>query len=461
MIDLSVLKGLTPIQPPPDPLVRMQALVNLQNAQLAGQDTQSQIAERNAQARKVADAEAQSQAAHAVLADPANYGTNPDGSSTGKLSAAGLQKLDAAHPDLAQTIRKNQSETDRQTAENATNAQDAATRAGTLKETQTKNLFDQKREQAAQERQATMDAQKQAEEAAGTLIPGSEFTSPDVAGKPSRAAQFRVRQSDGTYKNETRLMGQEIAAPKAETPGIDVPFSPEVQAQKIQIAKSEKVDPTQIVQGPDENGKPAFFVVDKNTQQSKKVEGVTPKVGPSDAPAQLKAQIPAAMTTLQAIDQVRAIAKAKPQLIGPVAGRANQFAQGAGTSFGLQNPTDEQDAALMASKLGYLFANEVRAAMPGRPNPEITKRLDQVSAQMKQNPNMLEGFLKGAEQNANNAIDIGATYGIPEAVAMKAKRGGSGNIPTNPATGQPYKVGDSINGHKITAINANGPVVAQ
>lgn len=68
MLDLSVLQKLNPYQPPPNPIDRMAKLVALQNAQISGQDMQSQIAERQAQARKIADAEAvHQQVAQAIM----------------------------------------------------------------------------------------------------------------------------------------------------------------------------------------------------------------------------------------------------------------------------------------------------------------------------------------------------------------------------------------------------------
>lgn len=88
---------------PPDILGRYQKMAALRTMALQQQDIQAQVAQRQAETRGLTDT-------HAVLADPSNYESNPDGSSTGRLSTAGLQKLDAANPELAQTIRKNQTD---------------------------------------------------------------------------------------------------------------------------------------------------------------------------------------------------------------------------------------------------------------------------------------------------------------------------------------------------------------
>jgi len=70
------------------------------------------------------------------------------------------------------------------------------------------------RKNAAETRAATEATQKttefnnkQAQEASGTMMPGTEFTNE----KQERAAIFRVRQADGTYKNEMRVLGQQAA----------------------------------------------------------------------------------------------------------------------------------------------------------------------------------------------------------------------------------------------------------
>jgi len=133
------------------------------------------------------------------------------------------------------------------------------------------------------------------------------------------------------------------------------------------------------------------------------------------APQQIKTQTAAALTTKDMIDIVKGLVAKKPYLIGPAAGRAAEAAQGIGTSFGMQDPQDEKDAATLSGHLGYLFANEIRAAFPNRPPREIIDMLKQKSAQMKDDPSMLEGFLKSAENNANVALSTGAKFNIPQA----------------------------------------------
>lgn len=147
------------------------------------------------------------------------------------------------------------------------------------------------------------------------------------------------------------------------------------------------------------------------------------------APDELKKQVSAAYQTKDQIDVIRGIVQRKPQLLGPAAGRMEQASQGIGSTFGLQNPEDEKDAATLASHLGYLFANELRAAVPGRPNREMIAELKKVSAQLIQNPNMLNGMLTGAENNANLAIQNGQRWGInpPNGPAQPSKKQGKGD----------------------------------
>jgi hypothetical protein len=136
------------------------------------------------------------------------------------------------------------------------------------------------------------------------------------------------------------------------------------------------------------------------------------KIRNSSAPEAIKTQVSSAYTTKDMLDTVRGLIAAKPYLLGPAAGRMEQAAQGIGTTFGMQNPADEKDAATLAGHLAYLFANELRAAFPGRPNKEVIGELKKASGQIQQNPGMLEGFLKSAENNANIAIQNGQRWGI-------------------------------------------------
>lgn len=172
-------------------------------------------------------------------------------------------------------------------------------------------------------------------------------------------------------------------------------------------------------------------------------------IGPSvmaagKAPAQLTVQSAAADRTKQMTSVVRQIVKEKPYLIGPAMGRINQAGQYIGGTP-LQNGDDERDAALLAGHLAYLFANEIQGTMTGRPNPVIVQKLQAASAQMKDDPQILEGFLRSADNNADIALKTGAQYGVRklgqappktaapapggERVKVKGPKGETGTMP--------------------------------
>jgi len=72
------------------------------------------------------------------------------------------------------------------------------------------------------------DLRKAAEERAGKIVPGTEFTTD----QQQRAAVFQVLQPDGTYKNEVRILGKQGK--------VSDLLSPEEEAQKIRIALASK-----------------------------------------------------------------------------------------------------------------------------------------------------------------------------------------------------------------------------
>lgn len=162
------------------------------------------------------------------------------------------------------------------------------------------------------------------------------------------------------------------------------------------------------------------------------------------APQQIKTQTAAAITTKEMIEVVRKLVTSKPYLVGPAAGRMAEAAQGIGTSFGLQDPQDEQDAALLSGHLGYLFANELRASFPNRPPREIIQMLKDKSAQMKDNPNILEGFLKSASNNADIALKTAAKFNIPQAATALGQGAPAPATPNTAVSLARAKAGDVI-----------------
>ncbi len=120
------------------------------------------------------------------------------------------------------------------------------------------------------------------------------------------------------------------------------------------------------------------------------------------AEAQKTQAIGAVMTQAQ-IDNIRQIVAKKPQLVGAVAGRLEDASHGLGTTFGMQNPEDEHDAAMLANSLGNLVVNEARTGF-ARSSPQAAALIKSFSAQLKDNPNMLSGFLDGADSQSNIAL---------------------------------------------------------
>lgn len=81
---------------------------------------------------------------------------------------------------------------------------------------------------------------KQAEESAGILVPGTEFTTD----KQERAAQYRVRQPDGSYVNEVRVLGKQ-GAPPQNPPQPTAPLSPERFKQEQALRESSRTMPAE------------------------------------------------------------------------------------------------------------------------------------------------------------------------------------------------------------------------
>jgi hypothetical protein len=148
----------------------------------------------------------------------------------------------------------------------------------------------------------------------------------------------------------------------------------------------------------------------------------------SAAPAPFKAQLPAAQLTREMADIIIKMVTDKPQLVGPVAGRLEKLGFTAGTDFGFANPQDEQDAATLAGHLQYLYGNELRGAITGRPPQQMLDEFKQVSAKISQDPNLIKGFIQSAVNNANLVTNNGKKlYGIDL---------GQGIVPTGrPASG--------------------------
>lgn len=191
-------------------------------------------------------------------------------------------------------------------------------------------------------------------------------------------------------------------------------------------------DGMQIVQGQvGADGAPTFVRIPKNGPAGVvSVNGEVVGTKPAEAPTQLKNQGDSAYTTTQMAGIVRNLVKAKPQLVGAIGGRVNQLALQFGdnpagltaAANGMQ-PGDEKDAALLAGHMAYLFLNEARATMPGRPSKDYMDFVKSRSAQMSQSPNFIEGYLQSAENNARIIMDLSEKAGYSPWRTMPAAGG--------------------------------------
>ncbi len=156
-------------------------------------------------------------------------------------------------------------------------------------------------------------------------------------------------------------------------------------------------------------------IADKlNARQEARAEAASARaqaIADSKAPDTIKTQMFGAALTKDTVGTIRDAVKARPQIVGPVAGKLEAVYQGLGTSFGFQNPADEQAASDLANTLGNLVVNESRTGF-SRSSPQAAALIKSFSAQLKDNPNMLEGFLKGADRQADNVLNTGKQWGI-------------------------------------------------
>jgi hypothetical protein len=133
----------------------------------------------------------------------------------------------------------------------------------------------------------------------------------------------------------------------------------------------------------------------------------------AEPPAAIKTQGTAATTALRQVSNITDILNQNPQLVGPVAGRFQEFMQGVG-----KNPfvgtKDERMGAQLAEHLNALFAQELRSMFPGRTNAQMQDIIKSTSARMKQDPNMMMGFLEGIKINEGMVLETAKAQGFVE-----------------------------------------------
>lgn len=139
--------------------------------------------------------------------------------------------------------------------------------------------------------------------------------------------------------------------------------------------------------------------------------GTTAGAKLSEPPAAVKTQGSAALTALKQVDNIRAIIGQNPQLIGPIAGRFQEFMQGVGANP-FVGTKDERLGAQLAEHLNALFAQELRSMFPGRTNSQMQDIIKSTSARMKQDPNLMLGFLEGIEKNEGMVLETAKQQGF-------------------------------------------------
>lgn len=212
----------------------------------------------------------------------------------------------------------------------------------------------------------------------------------------------------------------------------EAPMSPErfqqeqtLAEQKARLGVENKVDPTEIKEGTDSDGNPGFFIVDKKSGTIKQLQGMSPKEKVDEPPAEMKNRVSVSDRALQQSAKIREILNAHPEMVGPIMGRLNEFAQGVGDNPFAGDPKLEQLGATLTGHLRYLFAQELKNAIGARPSEYLSRQLEEASPQRKQDINLLNGFLDSVENNSKISIDSANTQYPGYKPFQRVKPGGT------------------------------------
>jgi hypothetical protein len=121
-----------------------------------------------------------------------------------------------------------------------------------------------------------------------------------------------------------------------------------------------------------------------------------------------KDQEGSAEKTLAAITALDTLAKANPALIGPVAGRLGEAEQAFGS--GWRDVGEMQTAQEIRTRMQYLLGSEVKTLFGGRAAYQLTQMMEKVSANPKQNINLLMGSLTAMKWHAENVLRENMAY---------------------------------------------------
>lgn len=296
----------------------------------------------------------------------------------------------------------------------------------------------------AQRNATTNEVQEAREKEAGkrpkfeTVSPGSVGQSIDANGMPVQGT--RIENPKGPSPWVFRDIDNNG---KMETWAID----PDTGRKDHYVADARKTagpasGGMQIIQGTNgANGDPSYIRVRQDGPEGPvQVGGKTVGLKPAEAPAQLKNQADSAHITQKMIGVVRDLVKTQPNMTGPAVGRINELVLRYGADPGgflsaiTGAPIGTGPEATLSGHLAYLFLNEARATMPGRPAKEYMDFVKSRSAQMSQKPQILEGFLQSAENNARIIKDTARAVGYD----LDAKDGNANNTNGGPTTAEEY-----------------------
>lgn len=404
MLDLSQFltpfSQIRPATPPPNPLDQYGKVLSLA-------DTASQIQQRQASAQKDQLGQQKIQSIQKILSDPASH--DPV---TGRVTQDAQNKLQGVDPEWTLGLQKSYLEADDKKAKNDIETQNAKTEAAKAAETARHNQAEEaKLDPAQQDYQAFLKS---------TGRPDNEMSQFLHKTMGTKVTPGETVMGGGNIPNFT--VPEKSVAPKVNFSNDGIPMSV-TDADKSEYVIGDPKMPAALQpiataavgahhQRLMESAQVADQLSAKQDARAQAASARSEALKNSTAPEQVKTLVNSGYMTSDTIKDVQDLMKAHPDLVGPALGRAEQFAQGAGTSFGLQDPEKERAAAQLSKNFADLMVNEAKTASPGRGQKEILDMVKASSAKMAQDPNIIQGFLTGAQQSAARAIQSGKRWGI-------------------------------------------------
>ena len=211
----------------------------------------------------------------------------------------------------------------------------------------------------------------------------------------------------------------EVAMWRQKHPPAD-PNAPPTEAEKAQAKfdwqKSIQPAPAQtLIQAPGPTGENQQYFANPRNPNAPATPIQLPGGAPAltkqaEPPMQLKTQASSAYNSLNLLKRLNTLLAQNPDLVGPASGRLNDYLLGVG-KIPNAPPGKETAAAELDSTMNYLFGTELRAMFPNRPPREISMMIHETSAQMKQDPNIITGFLNTVDYMARGVLKNPALSG--------------------------------------------------